>query len=330
MNVFITLDYELFFGESGTPEKSIIEPTNRLINIADNYNFKCVFFVDSGYLIKLKSLSTRYPKLQKDYNIVSSQIEALSLAGHDIQLHIHPHWEDTEYDGEKWVFNLARYRLDAFSESEIIDIFIRYKEILEEITNKKIFAFRAGGWCIQPFSKLKKAFVSAGITVDSTVFYKGKNETEVQWFDFSKAKDLDLWRFDEDPCEISSKGDFLELPISHIKVSSLFFWRFLFMKKIGGVRHKSLGDGFSSGTSKKQILRLLMTNTHSVVSIDSYKASLLKKAYRKYKREKKNHFVIIGHPKAFTEYSLSALEEFIEFSKKKEDTILTFSDIFME
>lgn len=33
----------------------------------------------------------------------------------------------------------------------------------------KIVAFRAGGWAVQPFSLLKKAFLSADIRIDSSV-----------------------------------------------------------------------------------------------------------------------------------------------------------------
>ncbi len=312
MNIYITLDYELFFGNSGTPEKCIIEPTERLISIVDKFNFKCVFFVDSGYLIKLRKYSQQYPKLENDYKAVSNQIKKLSDKGHDVQLHIHPHWEDTVYDGNQWNFDTTRYRLDSFSENEIIDIFGRYKGILEEITGKQVFAYRAGGWCIQPFSKLKKAFKEYNINVDSTVFYKGKNTTKTQWFDFTEAKDEDYWNFEDNPCISDKKGSFLELPIASYKVSPWFFWRFALTKKIGRAIHTSIGDGISSRASKQQIMRLLTRSSYSVVSIDGYKIRFLNKAFKKYKNQRKDNFVIIGHPKAFTEYSLLKLNNFLK------------------
>lgn len=327
MRIFVTLDYELFFGDSGTPEKCIIEPTNELIKIADKYNFKCVFFVDSGYLIKLKEFKKRYPKLENDYNLVSNQIKQLSENGHDIQLHIHPHWEDSIYNNGSWSFDIKRYRLDAFSEDEIGDIFFRYKRVLEEIIHKKINTYRAGGWCIQPFEKLKKAFIECDLKIDSTVFYNGKNTTQTQWFDFECAKDLDHWRFSNDPCVEDEKGVFLEIPIASTRVSPLFYWKFAFIKKIGLEKHKPYGDGNASPTSNQQLKRLLTKSSYSVVSMDGYKASLLNKAFRVYEKDNKKNFVIIGHPKAFTDFSLNKLEAFISEKLSDKNSVDLFSGL---
>lgn len=327
MNIYITLDYELFFGNSGSPEKCIIEPTNKLMDIADKHNFKCVFFVDSGYLIKLKEYKLKYPKLEQDYILVSNQIKELSANGHDIQLHVHPHWEDTTYNENGWNFDLTRYRLDAFSENEIEDIFYRYKNVLEEITKKKINTYRAGGWCIQPFEKLKKAFLKCDLKIDSTVFYKGKNTTKTQWYDFEKAKDLDSWMFSNDPCIEDKAGPFLEIPIASTKVFPSFFWKFVFIKKSGSKKHKPYGDGHASPTSNTQIRRLLTKSSYSVVSMDGFKASLLNKAYKTYSKSGKNNFVIIGHPKAFTDYSLNKLDKFMSYQLKSKDCVKVFSEI---
>ncbi|WP_052158296.1 polysaccharide deacetylase family protein [Lacinutrix jangbogonensis] len=327
MNIFITLDYELFFGDSGTPEKCIIEPTNELIKIANKHNFKCVFFVDSGYLIKLKEYKHQYPQLEQDYNLVRNQIKELSDNGHDIQLHIHPHWEDTEYSENGWVFDLKRYRLDAFSEDEIENIFYKYKSVLEEIIDKKINTYRAGGWCIQPFEKLKTAFLKYGLKIDSTVFYKGKNSTKTQWFNFSTAKNLDHWKFSNDPCIEDEDGSFIEIPIASTKVSPSFFWKFVFIKKIGSKKHKPYGDGNASPTSNQQIKRLLTKPSYSVVSMDGYKAILLNSAHKKYTKENKKNFVIIGHPKAFTEFSLNKFDKFIGDKLMKCDSVKIFSEV---
>ncbi len=327
MNIYITLDYELFFGSAGTPEKCIIEPTNELIKIADKYNFKCVFFVDAGYLIKLKEFSSKFPELLKDYNLVSAQVKKLSDTGHDIQLHVHPHWEDTFYDESGWNFDLSRYRLDSFSEDQIIGIFKSYKSVLERVTGKSINAYRAGGWCIQPFEKLKKAFLECGLTIDSTVFYKGKNSTSTQWFNFENALDLDTWSFENDPCIEEKEGSFLEIPIASVKLNPIFYWKFAFLKKMKLNKHKSYGDGFASPASRHQIKRLLTKSSFSVVSMDGYKSSLLEKAYKRYLNDDKQNFVIIGHPKAFTKYSLAKLDKFMSSKLNQNNVVKTFGDV---
>src|ERR1700733_6978930 len=100
MDIFITLDYEIYFGsDPGTVAKCIIEPTTMLINIAKKHDVRFSFFVDCGFLLKLDEFRKKYPVLENDYIAVVSQIKKLSSSGHDIQLHIHPHWEDSYYDG---------------------------------------------------------------------------------------------------------------------------------------------------------------------------------------------------------------------------------------
>ena len=145
--VLITLDYELFFGKSGSIDKCIVEPTERLLSILDKHNIKASFFVDSGYILKLKEYMKSFDILKKDYDLITQQIQKLSKEGHDIQLHIHPHWEDSIYDGKEWVFDTSRYKLSDFSGNEIDRIVKRYSEILEKLTNYKSTVFGAGGWC---------------------------------------------------------------------------------------------------------------------------------------------------------------------------------------
>src|ERR1043166_4528695 len=157
MNIYITLDYEIYFGEQhGTVEKCIIYPTSELIRIAETHDVRFSFFVDCGFILKLDEFRGRFPVLEPDYKKITEQVRYLSSTGHDIQLHIHPHWEDSHFDGNKWIIDTRRYKLADFNEIEIADIVTRYKKVLTDLTGKKIFAYRAGGWCMQPFSRIKK------------------------------------------------------------------------------------------------------------------------------------------------------------------------------
>ena len=314
--ILITLDYELFFGKSGTIEKTIIEPTEKLLLILDKFNIKASFFVDSGYILKLKEYMKSFHVLKKDYDLIIQQIQKLSKEGHDIQLHIHPHWEDTFFDGNKWVFNTSRYKLSNFHKNDVDDIVRGYSIILEEITDIKPTVFRAGGWCIQPFDKIN-ALKKYGISIDSTVYYNGKNTTPEKSFDFSNSPNKNNWRFSHDPLVEDENGDFLEIPISSVSVAPLFYLKFICIKFFGGYNHKAIGDGFAISNSKKQIFDLLLKPSFSVASIDGYKASLLNRCAK----QNKAQLVLIGHPKAFTPFSLKALDAFI--SKRKNDSIFT-------
>ena len=313
MNILITLDYELFFGSKvGSVDKCIIEPTNAILEIVDPFDIKLCVFVDVGFLLRLKKFYGQYPELKLEYNKVVTQIKRMSNDGHDIQLHVHPHWEDCEYE-QGWKMDLTRYRLDMFSIEEINDIIFRYKTELEQISSKPVFAYRAGGWSIQPFSKLTKVFKKNGITLDSTVFQGGFYVSNFQNFNFLSApKNKSVWRFEEDPAIEDVNGSFLEVPIASIKYPPFFYWKFAWNKFKKSTIHNSYGDGVAVANTKWKILELMMKWTHGVVSIDGYKASALESSYKIFRKKKMENLVLIGHPKAFSEYSLNKTKKFIE------------------
>ena len=316
MNIYVTLDYELFFGsKSGNIDDCIINPTKALLDIVNPYNIKLVVFVDAGYLVKLEENKQKYPNLQLDYSKITKQIKYLAENDHSIQLHVHPHWENTTYDGSKWVFDTSQYRLHDFSRLEAYNIILKYKNKLDSISKNTSFAFRAGGWSAQPFSHIKNALVDSKILIDSTVFPKGFHESNNQYYDF---KSINMYKgpykFDNDLTFENTNGHFTEYPIGSIRVSPLFFWKFAFNKLKNSKEHLSYGKGLALRKPKSEIIRLMTTFSNSVVSIDGYKASLLQKALKQYIKNTNNegHLVLIGHPKAFTPYSLKQTQKFIK------------------
>ncbi|MGJ5642998.1 hypothetical protein [Formosa sp. S-31] len=327
MNIYITLDYELFFGDrSGGVEDCIITPTNELLKIVDPLKIKLVFFVDVGYVSKLREYKETFPRLNEDYHKITSQIKMLSLNGHGIELHIHPHWENSSYNGEKWIFDTSQYKLQDFSKAEAYSIVTKYASILESISGKKAVAYRAGGWSAQPFYHIKQALKDSGIYLDSTVFPKGYHASNHQEYNFKNVPQYKTeYKFEDDLTIPHPDGYFTEYPISSYKISPFFFWRFAFEKLKKDSKHLAFGNGSAISKPKKEILKLMSQYSNSVVSIDGYKASFLKKAFIKYKENTGNNgnFVIIGHPKAFTLYSINKTKAFIE-SVYEEHTFKVF------
>lgn len=327
MNIYITLDYEIYFGENhGTVEKCILYPTSELIRIAEKHDVRFVFFVDCGFILKLDEFRQKFPQLEKDYEAVTEQIKYLSNTGHDVQLHIHPHWEDSYYNGERWIIDVRRYKLADFNETEIEEIVARYKKVLTDLTKKNVFAYRAGGWCLQPFSKLKDSFYKHGIRLDSSVFGNGFYESKEYAYDFRNAPDADIYRFEEDVTAEDPKGYFTEVPISPIRNSPLFFWKLFLLGRKNPYLHKPLGDGramAAPGYRKK----LLTEFTNNPVSVDGYNSNLLQRALRRLIKKNRTHMVVIGHPKALSRYSIGKIEEFVR-RNKKEHRFTTFAEMF--
>jgi hypothetical protein len=313
MKILLTFDYELFFGAKvGSFERCILEPVNELVRIGNKYDVKYTFFVDAGYLSRLNSYHTN-KSCRQERSINLRIIEELLRNGHDIQLHIHPHWEDSSYSESGWDINPNRYRLSQFSKNEIEGIVFRYKDTLTSIVGDNIFAYRAGGWCIQPFDKIKDALKENNIWMDSTVFSGGISLSSTHFFDFRNAPNDTMWRFEDDPLIKRPGGFFTELPISSLFIGPIFYWKFAISRKLGGNLHKAYGDGVPIGKTKSELFRLLINGGQSVASTDGYKILGLFNAYNDYKKRygDNGYFVTIGHPKACTLFSLKMLERFI-------------------
>ena len=323
MNIYLTLDYELFFGTAGTADKCILEPTEALIEIGEETGAKMTFFVDVGYLIRLQDQQNQFSELKKDYDRITNQIKGLIYKGHNCQLHIHPHWEDSFYTNEGWKMDVSRYKLADFSKKEAENIVKRYHSFLSELTGQKVFAYRAGGWCLQPFNQVKDIFRELGITIDSTVFPGGKNQDGVYDYDFSSAPFKDHWSFSDDLNKPETNGFFTEYPIASDWYSPAFFFRLFGLGRLQPSKHKPIGDGYPvpSGGSKWNYFK----RKHLLpVSMDGYFVTRLPKALHQAENKGWQHLLVIGHPKACTHFALDKLLRFIR-DNRDQHNFCTFS-----
>lgn len=304
----------------------MLQPTEVLRRISKTYGAPMTYFVDAGYLWRMEADVVDHPELAAEQLAVYQQLKNLLAEGNEIALHIHPHWEDSYYQkGKGWVMNTKRYKLADFSETEIDSIFFRYKNALESVTGQTISVFRAGGWCLQPFDKVKSAFEKYGIKVDSTVFNNGYNSNETYYYDFRNSPDKDCYRFSDDLVKENANGDFTEYPIASEVLHPIFFWCLFIWGRLLPNRHKGFGDGFPvavKGFRKK----VLFNKSLNCVSLDGYFAKRLPKVLKKKVKKGDKHMVVIGHPKACTLYSLERLESFVK-SASKQHNFTTFQKL---
>ena len=218
--VILSFDYELFFGfRSGTIVNTLIKPTNLLLNELEKANLRGNFFIDYTMFKAYENLNDSESK--DDLNLLKNQVKDIIKRGHRIELHLHPHWIDAIYNGDgTWNFsNFEHYSLSSLPEDKIVDLFIEGTNYLTNLANEvnknyKICAFRAGGWAVQPFASLKKAFSLANIKIDSSASFGIFQKTKYSFFDFSNMPNKCLYHFDDDVCCENSNGLFIEIPIT--------------------------------------------------------------------------------------------------------------------
>jgi peptidoglycan/xylan/chitin deacetylase (PgdA/CDA1 family) len=316
MQIHVSFDYELFFGSaSGTAEKCILEPTQQLMAIADKHKVPFIFFIDAGYVLRLKSY-LHEPACKADYERIAAQLKQLTTQGHEIALHIHPHWEDSVFENGQWRIDTTRYKLADFKEDEVRSIITNYHRAMTEITGRPCRSYRAGGWCVQPFAPIKKALAENGIYMDSTVYHKGYHASVAHAYDFRTAPDLAEWNFEDDPCVVQQTGRFKEIPVTPDTIPPLFYWQLYLNMRSNPSVYKPVGDG-NWLVDRKRIYKHFYSSTDHFACCDGFFASRLKPILKRAEKQGKSRLMILSHPKSMASYSFKALDEFIIFAKAK-------------
>jgi peptidoglycan/xylan/chitin deacetylase (PgdA/CDA1 family) len=314
MNIYFTLDYELFLGSAtGSVYSCLIKPMELLCNIVDRYNIKFTIFADATYLLALKK-NDNYSSTERDYKDVVSHLRLLQKKGHSIQLHIHPHWMYSEYNGKEWNVMPNHYKLSDIPIEEANGIIKKSKELLEEIIDDKVSVFRAGGFSIQPFELYAEIFENLGLRIDSSVLCSMYYDSDNQQYDYRNAPDKYYYRFNENVCmDAGADGVFEEYPISTHIISPLFWWRLSLLRILKIKGYHTFGDGKSVETTSQSIMSRLIKSQRGFACSDGYKSSLLFKMRDQQLKTfgQTANFVILGHPKLATPYSIKNLAKFI-------------------
>ncbi|MBF0382165.1 MAG: hypothetical protein HQL69_14165 [Magnetococcales bacterium] len=194
LEIFLTVDYEIYFGRSlMTQEEILLAPTKELLESCSAINVPLTMFCDVNYIAKLQEWG--------DFSLVAKIEEQLCKAismGHDVQLHIHPHWEFTTRDKDG-SFHFAdnhyllgtRFTDTATRKMDITQAIAKGKDYLENLlkpvaSSYNCCAYRAGGYGLQPYEgDMLAALIDNGIKIDSSVIPGYKMQSKVHMIDFS-------------------------------------------------------------------------------------------------------------------------------------------------
>ena len=219
--VILSFDYELFFGDvAGTVQKSLIEPTNKILNALEGDT--AVFFVD--YLM-LSRLQAENEHTKKDFVAIVEQLKEIIRRGSRIELHLHPHWVDAKYVNGSWDFSdFSHYCLYSFPKEDITKMFIEGTAMLNKIAQDvdpcyEVCAFRAGGWAISPFDKIKEGFINAGLKIDSSVMNGMSINGYGYSIDFSNSPSDIVYHFEDDVMKSVNNGRLIEVQIGSYQIS---------------------------------------------------------------------------------------------------------------
>lgn len=312
----LSQDYELFFGTSGTIEKCLFEPCTALTAFARTHDARITFYVDAGMLVAMRRFSVKNPRLQREYDAVRHHVAELARAGHEIALHVHPHWQDTRWTDAGWDFSGTRYQLRDFSDDEVLDVIKSYAAALHDLADGQITSYRAGGFCIEPFRRIAPLLAELGITIDSSVIPGARLDDVDKGFDFSAVPDVPWWRFDESPALPSENGKFVEVAITPLVLPITHYWGRLVDRLKPRLATTAKGNGVSKAIGKREILRRLLGVARiSELSVDAAKVRHL--STRRVQEQRRAAWQIMGHPKLLRRENFDHLDHFLHGARIK-------------
>jgi peptidoglycan/xylan/chitin deacetylase (PgdA/CDA1 family) len=303
-DVILTFDYEVFLGsQTGTITNSVIRPTQYVLEILKRYNSKAIFFVDAAWLLFLKE------NLAADFNIVAEQLKDIIKTGSSVELHLHPQWMDAHKTSDGIAFtSFNHYRLHSLKDSEILNLFKSSVELLENITNQKVTCYRAGGFCIEPFDRIKNAFEAVGIRYDFSVAPQMQlKEGRDYDYDFSDAPMIPFYHFNHDVKKPDTNGPFIEIPLSMYLNNP--FYRLTNKILLRIKNDKEYGDGIGIRQNSFFFFRSLnrrLKFSKDMLSLDKSNNWFFKYLINIHFRNSK-FIVIISHPKMMSKEGLSNL-----------------------
>jgi len=175
LNIIITIDYEMFGDGKGDVRKHIIYPTNKILKVCEDSNVPVVIMFETDEYAKFR----KYNEMlisdlgYSPFQMIRNQIKTVLKNGHDVQLHIHPQWENAEYKDGNWIINHPDAAITELSEGRIERLIIRGINEINDISkcvqqNNKCVALRLTNmpWEEAP-EKFLNPMINNGIKIHS-------------------------------------------------------------------------------------------------------------------------------------------------------------------
>lgn len=321
MKTFLTYDYELFMGDvCGSIQNCLINPVTEVLSILDQYQAKATFFVDAALLFRLNELRSRHVSLQKQWDLLVDNISHIEKKGHDVELHIHPQWYFSSYNGISWKMDLDHFKLSDMDRVSVDEKVTVSQQLLETIVGRETHVFRAGGYSIQDLENYEFFFKKHHLKVDSTVLTGLKFNSENQRYDYSSIKTSMPYRFSNNIVVEDSQGYVLEVPITTFAVNKFRYLEHLLYKK----RHSSLlqvaGDGHAIVPANHSVYnraqRIMGRDNYFSASFDGVGGRWIRKIFDR-QMMINSDMVVISHPKLHTNYSAQKMRDFFNYANNK-------------
>jgi len=334
LRIIFTLDYEIHGNGDGSPLALMVEPTNRLFNLFDEYGAKLTIMADVAEILKFKEYKEKVGRDDYHYDVITDQLRTALYRGHDVQLHLHSSYFKAHHSQGRWCQEWPEYNFAALPYDRMVWMVRTGKEFLETLLRTvdpayHCIAFRAPNWCVSPSRNVINALVENNILIDTSVF-KGGRRQGIVTFDYSSAHHhLRPWPASpDDICRNASNSRLWEFPIyteqRHIAsfLSINRFYRALlerFHSVDMATRAEQNTKPLSNGDAPKSVV--LFQNYAWKADFNQCSGRQLINALLRAEKQTSATeiipFVLIGHPKLFNSWNKASLRSFLAFVSKQ-------------
>jgi hypothetical protein len=319
LNVIFTLDYEIHGNGEGSPLELMVQPTDRLLRLFDEYGAKLTIMADVAEILKFKEYAEEFGRDDYHYHKIVEQLRDAVRGGHDVQLHLHASYFNARFRSNRWQQDWSEYDFAGLSGTRLDEILKLGKDFLESLLRPirpdyACTVFRAANWSVSPSSRVVRALVDNGFKIDTSVFKYGRREGIVN-FDYSNAwSELVPWPVDQDDiCQRNEASRLLEVPIY---CERRWIGAFLTLSRIYRATMSwahPVTDMASPGPSRSPGRRGMLSRVRGLAQRHAWKADFnqctsrqlikaLDRAAHRYQHRGGEvlPFVLIGHSKLFT------------------------------
>jgi len=334
IEIVLTNDYEIFGDGRSDIRFCLIEPTDRLLEIAGKYNIPITIMAEvcEYWAFKNEELKETLPRGYRPASWIEEQLINCVQNKHDVQLHIHPQWINYSFDLNtyNWKVGSNYCKVSSLSYEEIYELLRRGKQELEDLLKPnregyECFVFRAGAWSIQPEEQVLKALINVGFRIDTSVASGCCFKSRLINYDFKETPHKLYWFIKESIKEETTAG-ILELPIYSRKyfIHDKIYYKFLRRKKRVPKDYKDVINFNARELFFKRLLpKYVMFDFCAMSAVEII--DILKYAERKFRNQDFIPVIAIGHSKTFN--NARDFDSFIKKALNRGYNFTTFRDL---